>query len=75
MTAPREIGDRVRLSSAHCRNTGQFTGDEPPTAFGPFARGSIIDFVQLGPETKLATIRFDDGTQRNVHVGNLETCR
>lgn len=75
MRTPKEIGDRVRLSSQHCRNTGQYTGDAAPTAYGPFARGRILEFNQLGPDTQLAMIEFDDGTRRNVHVGNLETCR
>lgn len=75
MRTPKEIGDRVQLSRQHLRSTGQYTGEPAPTGYGPFAKGMVIGFEQLGPDTQLAVIKFDDGTRRNVHVGNLECCR
>jgi hypothetical protein len=75
MRIPKEVGDRVQLSAMHCRNTGQFTGPEPPTAYGPHAKGRVTSFEQLGPESRLAHVRWDDGTTRPVLLSNLETCR
>ena len=40
-------GQRVMYAAGWLRNTGQFTGPEPPTCMGPFARGEITEITQI----------------------------
>lgn len=66
-------GERVRFNVAFLRSTGQYTGDEAPTHWGPFARGVVLNTEPLGPETVLAIVRWDDGETTRVNTANLET--
>lgn len=72
-------GDRVAFARAFLRSTGQFTGPEAPTSYGPFARGEV-ERVHRGwrgpfdPDSRVSPwvdVRWDDGRRGTVHVGNL----
>ncbi len=61
-----KIGDRVRYSRLFLRSTGSYTGDLP------FAKGKIVGFTPLGPETKLADIAWENcDCPPRVNVFNL----
>ena len=67
------IGDRVRMSTKHLRSSGQYTGPEAPTSYGPFARGVVIAAQPFGgPGHELLTVKWDDGDTHPVLDVNLE---
>jgi hypothetical protein len=70
-----EVGTRVQFSVAHLRNTGQYTGEAPPTNFGPFARGKIDAIRVIGPGLTWARVLWDNGIYGNVNILNLEERR
>ena len=73
-----EIGARVMYCAAHLRSTGQYTGPEAPTSFGPFARGRLVEGgATLGglDPVRFAVVRWEDGEQRPVLRSNLEATR
>ena len=47
-------GDRVRYTAKWLRSTGNQTGDLP------FARGTVLDIVGVGPDLYLAEVIWDD---------------
>lgn len=60
-----EVGNRVALSAAWLRSTGQMTGD-----IG-FARGVVTRIIKLG-ETSLAEVVWENGRfPKRVNVNNL----
>ena len=66
-----KIGDRVRMSTKWCRNTGQFAGPPAPTRIGPHARGCMTGWQMMG-DRKLGIVTWDDGEESKVLVCNLE---
>lgn len=71
MTTSFKPGDRVRISTAHLRSTGQFTGPEAPTNVGPFARGKVVSGRPFA-DGVLVMVEWEDGVRRNIHGANLE---
>jgi hypothetical protein len=67
-----DIGTRVQFSAQHCRNTGQFTGNDAPTHSGPFARGEVIAWHKLG--RPYVMVKWDDGTELGCNGANLWPC-
>lgn len=76
MAMPKLIeGARVQISSAHLRQTGQFTGEPAPTWRGPFARGKISAFDDEYIEGKrLAWVMWDDGSLKRCRPEILWPC-
>lgn len=52
--AKLQVGDRVRYSAMFLRSTGQYLGEVPQ------AKGVITGFKDLGSETKLADVRWEN---------------
>jgi hypothetical protein len=67
------VGDRVRFTVGFLRSTGQYSGPEAPTSFGPFARGRVIADVEKMPDFRL--VKWDNGRETPVLAANLERCR
>lgn len=65
-------GDRVRFDVVFLRNTGQYTGPEAPTNYGPFARGRVEAVDEITPTFTLATVRWEDDVTTQVRIDNLE---
>lgn len=61
MTTAITTGTRVAYARSFLQATGQYTGPERPTSYGPFARGVVIPTAP-GPlnTPALATVRWDD---------------
>ena len=64
-------GDRCQYAATFLRSTGQYTGEEPPTSSGPFARGRVIAVDPFGGGRALITVRWDDGRESKALDGNL----
>ena len=71
---PFDIGQRVRVTAEHCRNTGMYYGPEAPTSIGPHARGYVRGYTLLHTIV-LAHVEWDDGEYMNINAANLEKCR
>jgi hypothetical protein len=66
------IGDKVAFARGFLQSTGQFTGPEAPTHYGPFARGVVLSLQELeGCSHKLAHVLWANGAQTNVLACNL----
>jgi len=73
-----KVNDRVQFSPEFLRNTGQVTGEPPPTHFGPFARGVVVDLPNgesFAASSELVKVLWEDGEKTWVNKRNLEVRR
>lgn len=67
-----EKGTRVRYSRDWLRNTGQFTGPEAPTSWGPFARGTVWRIIGPVGNHVAVRVQWENGEHTSVLSANLE---
>jgi hypothetical protein len=66
---PIAIGDRVALSAAWLRSTGQYSGDIA------HAKGKVIDLNALSADVTIATIDWDGNPDIPTKVITQNLCR
>ena len=67
---------RVRFTKSFLQSTGQYTGPDAPTSYGPFAKGKVIHTKVMPTSlTILVTVEWEDGEVTRVNEANLEACR
>jgi hypothetical protein len=67
------IGDKVAYARGFLRSTGQYTGPEAPTHYGPFARGVVTGLQELKGCNghALVGVLWADGANTRVLACNL----
>lgn len=64
-------GDCVVFSRQFLRSTGQFTGAEAPTSWGPFARGHVASVEAFTEGKSVVAVRWADGVTLKALNVNL----